>query len=143
MLVICRLVQRDCDGPASLPVASVSVSLLSILALFSGCPSCDSSALASVTVPPYSLWPPSPAFSTGYPPLCPPAQIKEHCQQELPHSSTFVRTHCQKKKQRRFRNKQNPKVYFNSKLPQIIVKINQTPILEMLPDIICQMPDSK
>ena len=43
----------------------------------------------SVAVPLLSRLPPSPTSSTGYLPLCPPAQIQEHCQWELLSSSFF------------------------------------------------------
>ena len=48
-------------------------------------------------MPPPSLWPPSPA-SAGYLPLCPPAQVEEHCQWRLlssflPFLGPFVNKH--------------------------------------------------
>ena len=43
----------------------------------------------AVVVTPLSLWPPSPPCCAGYLPLCPPAQIPEHCQWELLSSSLF------------------------------------------------------
>ena len=66
----------------------------------------------AVVMPPPSLWPPFPRSSAGYPPLCPPVQIQEHCQWELLSSSLFCLSWdpLSNNKQHRFHKKQNPKV---------------------------------
>ena len=95
MLVMCPILYRDCDVPAS-PPASVSVLLFSVLALFF-CyslllpvfpPSWPPPSSVSVPLPPFLL-PPSPPSSAEYMSLCPPAQIQEHFRWELLSPAVF------------------------------------------------------
>ena len=154
MLVMCPLLYRNCDGPASPPTVSVSVSPFSVLGLFSATHSCVSSALASSLLASSSICCCCCACSLSGLPLLPPPLNICRCVPKLkfrntvsgnfylPHSSAFLRTHCQIISSSIFvKNK-----ILKYKVSQLSLKTalnncknQQTPILEMLPDVICQI----
>ena len=148
MLVICPFLYHDCDGPASSPVF-VSVSLFSVLGLFSTTPS-SCKLVSSILVSSSPL-----ASSFLY-----------FCASSLSHASISylldwisaavspssnsgtlsvgtsifltLRTHCQIISRVFVKNK-----ILKYKVSQLQLNTKQTPILKKLPDVICQMPDSK
>ena len=104
---------------------------------------------STAVVPPPSLWPPSASLSAGYLLLYPQLQFRNTVRGNfyLPHYSAFLRTHCQITSSSVF-IKKNKILKYKVSQPQLKpaldnCKKKQIPILEMLPDVIRQMKDSK